>query len=448
MPRKLIVIGGDAAGMSAASNAKRREEDLEVVVLERGDYTSFSACGIPYYVGDWVHGLDELVSRTPQEHRDNDLDVRMRHEVLGIDLAARTVTVRDLDGGGESREGFDELVYATGAEAIRPPIDGADALEPVRTLAQGERFKEAIDGKRGPAVVVGGGYIGLEMAEALVHRGFDVTVVERSDHIFGTVDPEMADRIQVAAEGIGVRVLTGTSVDAIETTADGRPRAVSTSQGELRADHVVLGTGAKPAVGLAEAAGLTLGASGAVAVGADMRCPGHDGIWAAGDCAESTHRLTGEQVNIQLGTHANKQGRIAGVNIAGGDLRFPGVLGTAISRICHLEIARTGLGEAEAAEAGLDCATATVTANTHAGYWPERGDITIKLVAERGTGRLVGAQLVGEQTAGKRIDTLAMAVWTGMSVEELQWVDLSYAPPVSPTLDPVLVAARATAKQL
>ncbi len=434
--------------MTAASSAKRREPDLDVLVLERGGFTSFSACGIPYYVGDWVHGLDDLVARTPQEHRDNGLDVRMGHEVLGIDLDAREVTVRDLaPGGGDRREGFDQLVYATGAEAVPPPIDGADALEPVRTLDAGRRFKEALDREqRGKAVVVGGGYIGVEMAEALVHRGFAVTLVERSDHIFGTLDPELGDRVQAAAEGVGIHVLTGTTVEAVLTGADGHPRAVVTSAGELEARHVVLGTGARPAVGLAEAAGLPIGASGAVAVGADQACPGLEGVWAAGDCAESLHRLTGEQVNIQLGTHANKQGRVVGANATGGDVRFPGVIGTAISRICHIEVARTGLGEAEATAAGFDHVCETITANTHAGYWPESGEMTIKLVAERGTGRLLGAQIAGAPTAGKRIDTLALATWVGMAVGDLEWVDLSYAPPVSPTLDPILVAARATAK--
>jgi NADPH-dependent 2,4-dienoyl-CoA reductase/sulfur reductase-like enzyme len=200
-----------------------------------------------------------------------------------------------------------------------------------------------------------------------------------------------------------------------------------------------------PSVDVAEAAGLALGETGALRVDDRQRCPGHDGVWAAGDCVESCHRLLERPVNLQLGTHANKQGRIAGTNATGGDLRFPGVLGTAISRICHREIARTGLTEREAAEAGIDAIATTVETDTRAAYFPGSASMWIKLVAERGSGRLLGAQIVGAETSGKRIDALAACIWTGMTVDEIQWLDLSYAPPVSGVLDPVLVAARAAA---
>ena len=221
-----------------------------------------------------------------------------------------------------------------------------------------------------------------------------------------------------------------------------------TDAGELPARHVVVATGVKPEVALGEAAGLAIGESGAYAVDDHQRALGHEGVWSAGDCSEAHHRLLDKAVNIQLGTHANKMGRIAGVNLTGGDLAFPGVIGTAISRICHLDVARTGLSEREATEAGIDYVVETVETDTRAGYMPGAARMHVKLLAERASGTLLGAQITGGETAGKRIDTLAVAVWCGMDVEALQWVDLSYAPPVSGALDPVLVAARAIAKLL
>jgi len=446
MPRRLAVIGGDAGGMSAAAVAKRREPELDVVVFERGSYTSYSACGIPFHVGGEVDPLETLVARSPEKHRVNGLDVRMGAEVVAVDLAARRLTC-----AGEREEGFDELLIATGARATPPPIPGIEAAETARTLEGAGRLRSAVDaedGRNRRAVVIGAGYIGLELAEAFVRQGLHTTLVDVADQVFGTLDADMAARVQEVAEKLGIVVQLQTKVEEVLLDADGRPRAIRTDDGELPARHVVVATGVKPEVGVAEAAGLTVGESGGLAVDDRQRAAGQDGIWVAGDCSESHHRLLGRAVNVQLGTHANKQGKIAGTNLTGGDLAFPGVLGTAISRICALEIARTGLSEREAAEEGLDFVAETVETDTRARYMPESERMWVKLVAERGSGRLLGAQVVGGATAGKRIDTLAMALWTGMDVEALQWVDLSYAPPVSGTLDPVLVAARATAKLL
>jgi NADPH-dependent 2,4-dienoyl-CoA reductase/sulfur reductase-like enzyme len=449
MADRLAIVGGDAAGMSAATNARRRDEDLEIVAFERGAYTSYSACGIPYYVGDLVHDVEDLVVRSPERHRASGIDVRTRHEVVGLDLAARELTVRDLDGGGERREPFDRLVLATGARAVAPPIPGIEATEPARTLDAAERFRRQVEAQDGDAaVVVGAGYIGIEMAEALVHRGLRVALVERADRLFPVLDADMAEHVRESAEAVGIEVHTGTSVEEILVGDDGAPRGVRTSDGELPAHHVVVAIGVEPDVALAREAGLTIGETGALAVDDRQRADGADGVWAAGDCVESHHRLLRRAVNVQLGTHANKQGRIAGVNATGGDLAFPGVIGTAISRICKREVALTGLTEREAAQAGFDVVAAKIEAQSRAGYYPDAGRLWVKLVAERGSGRLLGAQVVGAETAAKRIDTLATAVWAGLTVEELQWVDLGYAPPVSPVLDPVLVAARVTAGRL
>ena len=448
MAGRLAIVGGDAAGMSAASIARRRDPDLEVVAFERGPYTSYSACGIPYYVGGLVADSDRLISRSPDEHRARGIAVHTRTEVMAIDLDARRMTVRDHQAGQEREEGFDQLVFATGAYAVPPPIPGAAATEPVRTVDAAERFQAALSrgGEHHHAVVVGGGYIGLEMAEALVQRDIPTTLVEAAPQVMSTLDADMAAHVQDAAEGVGVRVRVGTEVEEVLLDGGGAPRAVRAGGETIDADHVVMATGVRPAVELARAAGLELGPSGAVRVDDHQRCPGHDGVFAAGDCAESWHRLLRRPVNVQLGTHANKQGRIAGANATGADLAFPGVIGTAVSRICRYEVARTGLSEREAADAGIDVVAATIKDRTRAGYFPGAGPIWVKLVCEPGSGRLLGGQIVGVEGAAKRIDVLATCVWAGLAVGEIELLDLGYAPPYSGVYDPLLVAARAAVK--
>ena len=449
MARRLAIVGGDAAGMSAASAARRRDPELDVVAFERGPYTSYSACGIPYYLGGLFDDSDRLISRSPEEHRARGITVHTRTEVTAVDLDARRLTVRDEQSGEERTEGFDQLVLATGAEAVAPPVPGADATEPVRTVDAAERFGAALRrGDHHHAVVIGGGYIGLEMAEALVQRDIPTTLVEAAPQVMLTLDSDIAAHVQDAAEGVGVRVLTGTAVEEVLLDGDGAPRAVRAGGETIDADHVVMATGVKPAVTLAEQAGLELGPSGAVAVDDHQRCPGHDGVFAAGDCAESWHRLLRKPMNIQLGTHANKQGRIAGANATGGDYAFPGVIGTAVSRICRYEVARTGLSEREAADAGVEVVAATIKDRTRAGYFPGNGPIWVKLVCEPGSGRLLGGQIVGVEGAAKRIDVLATCVWAGLAVGEIELMDLGYAPPFSGVYDPVLVAARAAVKAL
>ena len=449
MAGRLAIVGGDAAGMSAASAARRRDPGLEVVAFDRGPYTSYSACGIPYFLGGLFDDPDRLVGRSPEEHRANGIEVHTRTEVTAIDLDARRLTVVDEQSGEERTEGFDQLVLATGAEAVAPPVPGADATEPVRTVDAAERFAATLRrGEHHHIVVIGGGYIGLEMAEALVQRDIPTTLVEAAPQVMLTLDADIAEHVQSAAEGVGVRVLTGTAVEEVLLDDHGTPRAVRAGGETIDADHVVMATGVKPAVRLAEDAGLELGPSGAVAVDDHQRCPGHDGVFAAGDCAEAWHRLLRRPVNVQLGTHANKQGRIAGANATGGDYAFPGVIGTAVSRICRYEVARTGLSEREAADAGIDVVAATIKDRTRAGYFPGNGPIWVKVVCEPGTGRLLGGQIVGVEGAAKRIDVLAACVWAGLPVDEIELMDLGYAPPFSGVYDPVLIAARAAVKAL
>jgi NADPH-dependent 2,4-dienoyl-CoA reductase/sulfur reductase-like enzyme len=444
---RLVVIGGDAAGMSAASQARKRRspDDLSIVAFERGRATSYSACGIPYWIAGTVGSEAELISRSPEKHRANGIDVRLRHEVVAIDLDARTVVARDLEAGVDLTEPFDALVYATGSIPMRPPVPGIDAtgVYGVQVLDDGAALIRELDGGNVQrVVVVGGGYIGLEIAEACRVRSLDVTVVDRSATPVGTFDPDIGSFIADAVRGMGIDLVLDDGVAAIETDASGRAVAVQTASGRvLPCDLVVLGLGVRPNVGLAREAGIPIGSSGGVVVDRRMRTP-LDGVWSAGDCVESVHRLSGQRVVVALGTHANKQGRVAGINIGGGYATFPGVIGTAVTKVCDLEVARTGLSMQEADAAGYRYVTAHVDSTTRAGYFPGAKPIRVKLLAEKRTGRLLGAQVVGREGAAKRIDVFATAIWNEMSVDEVLSLDLSYAPPFAPVWDPVLIAAR------
>jgi NADPH-dependent 2,4-dienoyl-CoA reductase/sulfur reductase-like enzyme len=450
---RLVVIGGDAAGMSAAARARRRRdpEDLEIVAFERGPYTSYSACGIPYFVGDLLSDIDELVARTPDEHRKNGIDVRIGHEVVAIDVNKRRVRVRDLAGDGSERdEPFDQLVVAAGAVPSRPDVPGVDAegIFGVQTLADGVTVRRAVD-EREPrrAVVVGGGYVGLEMAEALVRRGLEVALVDRTEQpMASTLDLDMGELVADAVRAVGVSLHLGEAVDGFEAE-NGAVRAVHTANRSLPADLVVLGLGVRPNIALAREAGIAIGDKGGIVTDARMETS-VGGVWAAGDCVESMDRITGLPVVVALGTHANKQGRVVGINATGGDVRFPGVVGTAVSKICVYEVARVGLTEREAADLDRDVVAAKIESTSRAGYYPGAAPIRVKVVADRPGGRLVGAQIVGAEGAAKRIDVLATAIWNRMTVDEVASLDLSYAPPFSPVWDPVLVAARKAADML
>jgi NADPH-dependent 2,4-dienoyl-CoA reductase/sulfur reductase-like enzyme len=445
MSQRLVVIGGDAAGGSAASQAKKRRPDLDVVMFERGRATSYSACGIPYWISGAVEEEASLIARTPEQHRAAGIDVRMRTEVVGIDLARQVVHWRELDGGGQGTEPYDDLVHATGSVPMRPPVPGidADGVYGVQVLDDGAALRAELDRDSvRRVVVVGGGYIGLEIAEACRMRGLDVTVVDRSATPVGTFDPDVGAQIADAVREEGIDMVLSDGVAAIDVDAEGRANAVVTASGrELPADLVVLGLGVRPDVRLAQEAGIPLGTSGGIAVDQRMRTP-VDGVWAAGDCVESRHRLSGQRVVVALGTHANKQGRVAGINIGGGYATFPGVIGTAVTKVCNLEAARTGLSSAEAEAAGYSFVKAAVDSTTKAGYFPGAEPIRVTMIAERRSGRLLGAQVVGREAAAKRIDALAICIWNEMTVDEVLSLDLSYAPPFSPVWDPVLIAAR------
>ncbi|WP_338701604.1 FAD-dependent oxidoreductase [Streptomyces sp. Q6] len=444
---RLVVIGGDAAGMSAASQARRLRgpDELEIVAFERGHFTSYSACGIPYWVGGQVDERDDLVARSPAAHRERGIDLRMRTEVVEIDTAGRRVRARELDGGAESWTSYDKLVIATGARPIRPALPGIDAagVHGVQTLDDGQALLDTLRVTKGRrAVVVGAGYIGVEMAEALINRGYEVTVVNRGSQPMSTLDPDMGRLVHEAMTGMGITMVDDAEVTKVLTGDDGRVRAVATQDAEYPADVVVLGIGVRPETTLAKAAGLPLGDHGGLLTDLAMRVRGHDDIWAGGDCVEVLDLVSGRERHIALGTHANKHGQIIGSNVGGGYATFPGVVGTAVSKVCDLEIARTGLREKDARRAGLQYVTVSIESTSRAGYYPGAALMTVKMLAERRTGKLLGVQIVGREGAGKRVDVAAVALTAGMTVEQMTALDLGYAPPFSPVWDPVLVAAR------
>jgi NADPH-dependent 2,4-dienoyl-CoA reductase/sulfur reductase-like enzyme len=442
---RLVVVGGDAAGMSAAANARRRRspDDLAIDVYERGPHVSYAACGIPYYVGQLVPAAENLIARRPEQFEAEGIGVHRRHEVRAVDTVQRRVLVQPLDGGEERWEPYDHLLIATGSVPVRPQVPGIDArgVFGLNTLESGMavyRFLEEERPRR--AVIVGGGYIGLEMAEALCLRGLEVALVEKEEQVMLTLDADMAGPIAQELERVGVELHLGESLTALET-ADGRVQAVVTDAGTIPCDLVVLGLGVRPNSELAREAGIGLGVRGAIVVNERMQTD-TAGVWAAGDCAQTFHLVSRRPFWVALGTVANKQGRVAGINLGGGYATFPGVVGTAITRVCDLEISRTGLQEREVRELGWEHVAVRVEAPTRAHYYPDAGRMAVKLLAERGSGRLLGGQIVGTDGAGKRVDVIAAALHAGMTVEEFVHLDLAYAPPFSPVWDPLLVAAR------
>ncbi len=440
MADRLVVIGGDGAGMAAAMQARRRQPYLEIVALEKGSWTSYSACGIPYLVGGEIGSLHDLVARSPQEFREKHrIDVRLQHEALEIDHANRRVEVRDHLHQRTIQVGYDQLHVATGARPTRPELPGIDGGQVwgVQTLDDAKVLLDEVRTARcGSVTVVGGGYIGLEMAEAFVRRGASVTLLEGGDQLMRTLDADMAHRLVAPMTGMGIDVRLDAKVAGFEPG-----RVLLDGGSSVAADLVVLGLGVTPNAELAAAAGVATGVRSALAVDRRQRT-NLDGVYAAGDCCEAWHLVSGRPVHVALGTVANKQGRVAGINLGGGYATFPGVVGTAITKVCSLEVARTGLTEVEAEASAINAVAVVIEATTHAAYLPDAEPMVVKLVAERGTGRLLGGQIVGGPGAAKRIDTIATALHARMRVDEVIDLDLAYAPPFSSVWDPIAVAAR------
>jgi NADPH-dependent 2,4-dienoyl-CoA reductase/sulfur reductase-like enzyme len=454
MARRLVVIGADGAGMSAAHQAlrtaRRLGRDLEVVAVEMSRHTSYSACGLPYWVAGDVGSADALVARSADEHRRAGIDLRMRTEAIGLDLDAGAVTVRGPDG--EQRIGFDDVLLATGAQELRPDwASGVPGVLPLRTLDDGAAWRSLLEGVTGVrprrALVVGGGYIGVEAAESFARRGLVTTLATRgAEPLSSSLDPSMGALVRQALEKSGITVVTGTEVDGLDRRPGGQVSAACLGGEEHAVDVVAVAIGVRPRVGLAAAAGLAVGKHGGLVPDDRQRLA--DGVWAVGDCCEVWDRVLGEHWYTPLATHATKAGRVAGTNLGGGSARFAGSVGTAITRAGEADVGRTGLLPAWAAAKGMDVEVVTIDSTTTAGYMPEAEPMTVQVVGERGTGRLLGAQLVGGSGTGKRVDAAAMALWAGLTAADLAAADLAYAPPFSTTIDPVQVACRKLAEAL
>ncbi|HEX76760.1 MAG TPA: FAD-dependent oxidoreductase [Dehalococcoidia bacterium] len=450
---RLVVIGGVAAGMSAASRAKRNKSDMEVIVLERGGFVSYGSCGLPYFISDMIEDVQGLVVHDAAFFKDKrGIDVLIRHEVTKIDPQVKVVFARNLEQDEEIELSYDKLAICTGASPYYPDLPGIDLknIFVIRTAEDGVVLKSSI-GEATPkkVAIIGAGLIGLEMAEAFKAIGLEVTVIKRPGSILKMFDDDMVKLVEEELKAKGVDLVKDAVIQGFEGDTQGKVTAVVLAQGTYEADLVLLAIGSKPNSDLARQAGLEVAANGTIVVSERMQTSNPD-IFAAGDCVGQKHLITGKDVYIPRGTTANKQGRVAGDNASGGNEVFKGVLGTAVSKIFDLTVARTGLSSAEASAEGYDFVTSTVAHPSHAHTYlnPEPEDITIKLIIERTTGKLLGAQMIGRIGVAKRIDVFAAALHNDMTVEEISGLDLSYSPPFAPVWDSILVAANVALRKL
>jgi len=439
---RLVILGGVAAGTKAASRARRLEPEMEITVYQEEPEPSISECGLPYLLSGVVEERDDLVARTPEKFAEKDIDVLVCHRVERIDATGKNLSVLNLKTGQAFEDAYDRLVIATGARAVLPPIPGAE-LEGVfklRFLTDSDeigRYIEEQSTKK--ATIVGGGYIGLEVAENLCRLGMEVSLIEGEDRVALAYGPEVSENVEAELEANGVGVYTGERVD--EFTGEGRVRGVKFGDRELETDLIIVGVGIKPNVELATEAGVETGTTGAILVDRHMKTSVPD-VWAAGDCVETTNLVSGRPTWVPLGDTANQMGRVAGTNAATGDetLEFPGILGTGIFKVFGLDVGKTGLSEKEAEDAGFEVVSAGLWAYDRAAYYPGAGKIFLKLIADRATGRLLGAEAAGSG-ADKLTDICAAALWGRLSYPDLVNIDLAYAPPYGPALSPVIQAA-------
>ena len=470
---RFVIIGGNAAGMSAASKAKRDRPEIDVIVLEKGDSVSYGVCGLPYYIEGQIDSLDDLVEVTTEEFiEDRGIDLRVNHAVERIHPQKNTVTITASADDEMTEQPYDHLLIATGAQAVEPSVDGLD-LDNVSTLHRrdearmireditssyanpatsttsgyGSEAQEYMNMGRPETVgLVGGGYVSLEMAEAFEEQGLDVHLFQQSSHVLTPFGAEIAAVVEDHLRDQGVSLHLDSPVEQL-TGKRGAVSAIETDETTVPVDVALVATGVTPTTDLAERAGIEQGSTGAIAT--DEYCrTNYENIYAAGDCAEVRHVVTGDPVHIPLALTANRHGRAVGKTVAGTPTSGGPVAATAALKSFDIEIARAGVGldaeegEQRARDAGFDPVSKTITAGSRADYYPGGSPITIQMTADRETGRLLGAAMVGEESVAKRLDTVATALHAGMTVAEVEQLDLSYAPPIGPVWGPVLTAAK------
>jgi len=449
--QSFIIIGGVAAGMSAASKIRSIDAEAEIRVFEKSGFVSYIACGMPYFIEGKVASSKNLVvfdSNYFKEKRN--IEVFLHHEVKTINPAARTVLVRNLPTGEEMSFSYDKLLVSTGARPVQPPIKGADlpGVFILRQLEHGLAIQDYMN-SRSPqkGLIIGAGSIGMEMAEAFAARGLEVTVVEKMPSILGSMDDEINQVVEDELKQKKVNLIKSRAV-AEFTGAGSTLKSALLDNGEiLAADIALVGAGIRPNSEIAREAGIETGQNGAIKVNDHMQTNLPD-IYAAGDCAEAYHLVLKRNAYMPLGTTANKQGRVAGNNMAGVEAAFAGIVGTAVFKVFDLEVGRTGLSEKDALREGLECVTNTIEQTSRAHYFPGVSRIRVKLVAEKNTGRLLGAQAAGKEGIAKRIDIFATAITAGMTAQQVESLDLGYAPPLAPVYDPVLIAASELQKKI
>jgi len=442
---RIVIVGGVAGGMSAATRARRMNEQAEIIVLEKGGYISFANCGLPYYLGGQIQQEKKLLVTTPPQVAARfNIDARVHQEVTHIDRAQRQVTVRDLKQNRTYTLAYDKLILATGATPIIPRIEHVHAPNVflLRSMEDTEAVRDWLERQQPRSVaIVGAGFIGLEMAEAMHHRGLHVTVIEKASHALPPLDAEMAVPVHAELKRHGVELITGTGLASLEATGEHVGAVVLEDGRRIEADMVLLSIGVRPNTKLAADAGLEIGPTGGIVTDEVQRTSDPD-IYAVGDAVQVVHGVTGQAARIPLAGPANRQGRTAGEHAATGQAPPPGrVLGTAIVKVFDLTVATTGLSERDARRHGYDLDTAYVVPSHHAGYYPGAEPMRIKLVYEAASGRVLGAQAVGGEGVDKRIDVIATAIHFGGTVDDLAGLDLAYAPPFGAAKDPVHMAA-------
>ena len=442
MSKKILIVGGVAGGATAAARIRRLDETAEVIIFERSGFVSYANCGLPYYIGGVISDKEELTLQTPEMFRERfQIDVRVHHEVTAIHPERKTVTVKNLETGETFEESYDKLLLSPGARPVQPNLPGAglENLFTLRTVEDTLRIRDyVVKNKPKSAVLAGGGYIGLEVAENLRELGMDVTIVQRPNQLLNPLDYEMACFVHAKMREKGIRLMLGHSVEGFEKAGD-QVNVLIKGEQPIKTDMVLLAIGVAPDTHLAKEAGLTLGIKNSIVVNDRMETSAPD-IYAVGDAVEVRHFVTGSKALISLAGPANKQGRIAADNICGGNSVYQGSQGSSVIKIIDMTVATTGINERTAKDAGIDCDKVYLSPSNHASYYPGGTMMTMKVLFEKNTYKLLGAQIVGYEGADKRIDVIATAMHAGMTALQLKDLDLAYAPPYSSAKDPVNMA--------